>query len=154
MTRILALLAVATLLIGTPAAAETFRVDDSATVVEGGPVRMKWDDLVPRSGASSQMTGHLTVRARLDVSPWAGRTARIYLSLPANAVTPVQALWTTRGRMLPGALRSGERALVYAGPVPAGLLEDTLQMTLTADGRRLSRDEQLEFAFEIDPESP
>jgi len=154
MTRLNLLALVLALFATAPAFAETFHVDDSATTVEGGVVRMKWDELAPRSGATSQVTGRMTVHARLDVSPWAGRSARIYITLPADAAVPVLAQWTTRGRLLPGALRSGERALVYAGPVSASLLEDTLQFTLTADGRRLARDEQPAFAFEIDPESP
>lgn len=133
--------------------AETYRIDDSASVVEAHSVQMKWDHLAPGQGDSG-VSGRLTVHARLDVSPWQGRSGRIYLTLPPSASAPVTATWTTRGRLLPGALRPGERALVYAGPVPAGMLEDTLQLTLQADGRQLLRHEQLNFVFEIDLETP
>src|SRR3546814_15322827 len=70
---------------------------------------------------------------------------------PAGAIT---ATWTTRGRLLPGVLRAGERALVYAGPIAGGgLLEDTLRLRIDADGRRLPRSQQLAFSFEIDLDS-
>lgn len=136
---------------GAPAA--THVIDDSASTVESPSVRMKWDQLAPGRG-SSQVTGRLTVQARLDVAPWQGRSGRIYLTLPASAATPVTATWTSRGRLLPGTLRPGERALVYAGPIACALLEDTLELSLHADGRDLLRSEQLRFVFEIDVESP
>lgn len=141
------------LTVACAARAETHRIDDSASVVEAHSVQMKWDQLAPGEGDSG-VRGRLTVHARLDVSPWRGRTGRIYLTLPPSASAPVTASWTTRGRLLPGALRPGERALVYAGPVPAGMLEDTLQLTLQADGRQLQRHERLNFVFEIDLETP
>lgn len=152
MTRFFSILLAATLLIAAPARAGTYRIDDSASVVESPSVRMRWDEIAP--GGASRVTGKLTVHARLDVSPWTGRMGRIYLTLPTTAAPPVTATWTTRGRLLPGALRSGERTLVYAGPIPGPVLEDTLQLVLQADGRELVRGEQLSFTFEIDLETP
>lgn len=134
--------------------AETHRVDDSASQVLSNQVRMKWDSTAPQRGARPTVTGDVTVLARLDVSPWAGRQGRIYLTLPVQPIGPVTARWTTQGRLMTGALRAGERALVYAGPIAGGRLEDTLQLTIQADGGELSRPEQLNFAFEIDLESP
>ena len=64
------------------------------------------------------------------------------------------ATWTTQGRLLPGALRSGERALVYQGIIGPDVLEDTFLITLQADGNQLVRTERLEFSFEIDVDSP
>jgi hypothetical protein len=55
---------------------------------------------------------------------------------------------------LPGELRSGERTLIYAGPIQTDTLEDTLRLAIQADGRKLRRDEQLAFAFEIDLGTP
>lgn len=151
MTPAVRLVPLVLLLAACHARAETHRIDDSASVVESHAVQMQWDHLAPGSGGS-QVSGRLTVHARLDVSPWRGRHGRIHLTLPPSAAAPVSARWTTRGRLLPGALRTGERALVYAGPVPAGLLEDTLQLELQADGRDLLRHERLDFVFEIDLE--
>ncbi|MBX9402400.1 hypothetical protein K4L06_13880 [Lysobacter sp. BMK333-48F3] len=136
------------------APAATFRVDDSASQVLDNDVQMRWDDAVPGRNARQTVSGALTVLVRLDLSPWQGRQGRVYMTLPASPSGPILAEWTTRGRLLPGALRAGERALVYAGPLPAGLLEDTVRLSLQADGQRLARAEQLHFSFEIDLDTP
>lgn len=136
-------------------AVETYKVDDSGSQVQGSSnLRMKWDDSVPRAGARSTVSGETTVLVRLNLSQWRGRQGRIYMALPALSSGPVTATWTTRGTLLPGALRAGERALVYAGPVQAVMLEDTLRLLIQTDGQRLARTEQLDFSFEIDVESP
>lgn len=137
-----------------PSVAEMHRVDDSSTQVLSRQVRLKWDDPTPHRGARTSVSGDLVVLVRLDVSPWAGRNGRVFLSLPVATTVPVSATWTTRGPLLPGTLRPGDRALVYAGPIPAGRLEDTLHFVLQADGRDLVHREQLDFMFEIDPGSP
>lgn len=136
------------------ARAEMHRVDDSASQVLSSHVRMNWDSVAPRHGASPTVSGEVTVLARLDMSPWTGRQGRIYMALPVQPIGPVTAHWTTQGRLMPGTVRAGERTLVYAGPVTGGLLEDTLHLTIQADGGELSRPEQLNFAFEIDLDSP
>lgn len=139
----------------SPAAiAQTYPVDDTGTQVLGGNVRMKWDSVVPRPGQPSTMTGRLTVLVRLDVSPWRGRSGRIYKKLAPQPTGPVLAQWTSRGVLLAGQLRDGERTLVYQGPIVADRLEDTLMMTLQADGDRLPLQSQLNFTFEIELESP
>lgn len=137
-----------------PTQAATHRVDDSASQVLSSHVRMKWDSVAPQRGARPTVTGEVAVLARLALAPWAGRHGRIYLTLPVQAVGPVTVSWTTQGRLMPGVLRAGGRTLVYAGPIAGGLLEDTLNLTIQADGGELSRPEQLHFAFEIDLESP
>lgn len=141
-------------LVAMPAAAETYRVDDSASVVQSGRVAMKWDGPLQRGAVASGVTGMMTVQVSLDLSPWRGRTGRIHLTLPAQPSGPLTATWTSRGRLLPGVLRAGERSLVYAGPIQDARLEDTLRFVLQTDGRRMQRDESLEFSFEIDLETP
>jgi hypothetical protein len=132
--------------------AQAFRIDDSASVVESRSVRMRWKD--PAPGIDHRAGATLVVHARLDVAAWRGTHARVFLTLPLGAAAPVTARWETRGRLLPGAIRSGERALVYAGPIDSSTLEDTLALVLEADGRDLVRNEQLNFHFEIEPERP
>lgn len=143
------------LLWACPLAAQTFPVDDSASqVLEAGPIRMRWDSLVPQPGQASTMTGQVVVLVRLDVSPWRGRRARIYQTLPSQPIGPVDVRWTTNGPLLPGALRDGGRTLVYAGSIQSDRLEDTFRMTIQADGNRVLRPQDLTFAFEIELESP
>ncbi len=72
------------------------------------------------------------------------------MKLPEQPGRTVTASWSTRGRLLPGTLRAGERALVYNGTIPAGMIEDTQRLRIEADGRLLRPSEQLEFTFEID----
>jgi hypothetical protein len=88
---------------------------------------------------------------RLDTSPWNGRRGRIYHQLSRQG-NPVTVSWTTRGPLLPGEVRDGERTLVYTGLVSTDLLEDTFLLTITANADQLSRLDQLEFSFEFEPE--
>lgn len=134
--------------------AQTYPVDDSASQVLGGTVRMRWDDAVPQLRQRQTVSGEITVLVRLNVSAWQGRQGRIYMLLPAQPTGPMTVSWTTRGPLLPGALRSGERVMVYAGPIPAGVMEDTQRLLIRTAGGKLVRPEQLKFSFEIDVESP
>lgn len=147
---LLALAALTALPVAAPA--QTYPVDDSASRVIGGPVRMRWDE--PQARRWETVSGALAVNVRLNVSPWQGRVARIYMTLPAQPSGRIDAEWTTQGLLLPGAMRDGERRLVYAGVIPGPLLEDTQHLQLRADGDRLTRPEHLQFSFEIEVESP
>ncbi len=137
-----------------PATAQTYRVDDSASQVLGGTLRLKPQPPSGRSQLDSNVAGEIAVAVRLDVSPWKGRLARIYLTVPARPGAAITARWSTQGRLLPGVLGSGERTLVYTGPIQTEMIEDTLRLAIQADGRKLRRDEQLAFAFEIDLGTP
>ncbi|KFN41717.1 hypothetical protein [Arenimonas metalli] len=148
--RILATLAVLLALL-LPAGARAERIDDSGTQVLGSLVRLKWQKAAPQPGEPNLLVGQITVLVRLDMSPWKGRRGRIYHQLSRQG-NPVTVSWTTRGALLPGEVRDGERTLVYAGLVTHDLIEDTFLLTLTANADQLSRLEQLEFSFEFEPE--
>lgn len=137
-----------------PVMAQTYQVDDSASQVLGGTLRLKSQPPGGRGQLDSNVAGEIAVAVRLDVSPWKGRQARIYLTVPTRPGAAITTRWSTQGRLLPGELRSGERTLVYAGPIQTDTLEDTLRLAIQADGRKLRRDEQLAFAFEIDLGTP
>jgi len=53
---------------------------------------------------------------------------------------------------MPGHLATGERTLVYAGAITSAFIEDTVQLTLSVDGRRLIQGYQINFHFEMDEE--
>lgn len=137
-----------------PAAAQSYRVDDSASQVLGSTLRLKPAMLPARGSPMYMVSGEIQVLVRLDVSPWQGRQGRIYMLLPERPAGAITITWTTRGRLLPGVLRAGERALVYSGPLSGGMIEDTQRLRIDADGRRLPPSEQLAFAFEIDLDTP
>ena len=100
---------------------------------------------------SDRIIGQFAVVVRLDVSAWQGRQARIYKRLPPQAGAPVTARWrSSRGVLLEGAVRDGERTLVYSGPITTPRIEDTLTVVLAADGGRATRAQTLDFGFEIE----
>lgn len=137
------------------AMAQAFPVDDSASqVLEAGPLRMRWDSVFPGPGQSSAITGQVVVLVRLDVAPWRGRSGRIYQRLAPVPAGPVNVQWSANGPLMPGRLRDGERALVYAGPLAGDRIEDTLRLVIQADGNRVLRPQDLVFTFEIELESP
>lgn len=137
------------------AQSRTFKVDDSASQVLDPDVAMEWNSIAPTRGPQAHaVSGQFAVLVRLDVAAWQGRMGRIYMMLPPAPSGPVTATWSARGPLLPGTLRSGERSLVYAGPITGPLIEDTLRIQLQADGRHVTRTQQLEFSFEIDLGAP
>jgi hypothetical protein len=131
-------------------AATTVRVDDSGTVVNQPVVPMQWRNLVRGRPADNNVDAHVRVALRLNMAQWLNHSVRLYMALaPANG-DPVQATWRTQGRLLAGTVRSGGRTLVYNGPVNAAVLEETIDLTLTTDGRSLTSTQALQFYFELD----
>lgn len=133
-------------------AAATYVVDDSSTIPYEAQAPMRWRNAP--GGANRQMTndieGGATVNVRLNLQPWQNRNGRIYLALPQQPIGVVNVEWSTQGRMLPGKLQSGERTLVFAGPIRTQFLEDNFVVRVVADGRRVNAMQRLQFHFEID----
>jgi hypothetical protein len=140
----------AAIVLAQPATAGTFAVDDSTSYVHDANTAMKWKSVAPRRRIGTLVEGITVVTVRLNVVLWANKTGKIYIALAEQPIGPVKATWTTQGRLLPGQLISGNRALVYAGPIKSTLLEDTIVLTLEADGQRLVAAQRLQFYFEID----
>lgn len=132
--------------------AATFRVDDTASIPQESTARLKWRELVPGRRPDSTLEGLIAVAVRLNLAPWLNRNGRLFLVLPEQPIGTVRAKWTTQGRLLAGQLVSGQRALVYAGPITTPLLEETFGISLEADGDRLNGAHRLNFHFEIDVE--
>ena len=132
-----------------PAAAATFAVDDSTSYTHDANTAMKWK-LSPSRRSGSAVEGATLVTVRLNLKPWMTKNGKVYMVLAKQAFGPVKAAWTTQGRLLAGQVVSGERTLVYAAPIRSALLEDTITLTLEADGQRLVAAQRLQFHFEID----
>jgi hypothetical protein len=127
------------------------RVDDTGTVVSTPSAQMRWRAFVPGRAADHTVETQLSVALRLDLSPWSGKNIRLYHRLAPDTNNEVfTATWTTQGRLLPGTMRSGERVLVYSGPVTSRTLEESILLVITADGRRVARPQALQFFFEVD----
>lgn len=146
-------LAVTTLLlISTPAvrAASTIRVDDSGTVVNQPVVAMRWRKPVPSRAQDHNVDAEIRVALRLNMAPLLNQQVRLFMGLaPVNA-DPVIATWRTQGRLLPGTVRSGGRTLIFNGIASSARIEETIDVTLTTDGRNLATTQTLQFYFEAD----
>ena len=132
------------------ASARTVAIDDSGTLPYNATLAMRWREISPRTRASTEMVGALDLRVRLNVSPWLKHRGHIYMVLPAQAPGAITANWTTNGRLLPGQVSTGGRALIYAGPITTAFIEDMVHLTVTVDGRRMVQSYPVSFRFEMD----
>jgi hypothetical protein len=149
MTASLALL-LASMAAVLPAAAATYRVDDSATLPVESTALLRWRQAAPSRTRDDTLEGATAVAVRLNLAPWLEQSARLYLVLPAQGTAAVRVSWLTQGRLLPGEISPGERVLIYQGPIASPVLEETLTLRIEADGSRLPGTERLRFHFEID----
>jgi len=144
-------LALPLVIIWRAAPAATLTLDDSGTQALEPGVSMRWQTAVPpRSSGADLLVGTTSIRVRINVMPWLKRSARIYLSLPAQPPGPIAASWTTQGQLLPGQLKSGSRVLVYAGPITGGFIEDTLKFQFSVNAALIARPYPVNFHFEMD----
>ena len=111
-----------------PVGAATHRLDDSASQVISPNARMEWRSLAPGRAADHEFDDRLLF----------------------GAGPRMTAQWQTQGKLLAGRLVSGERGLVYAGPITQPLLEDQMLVYLRTDGRWMSNSRRLAFHFELD----
>ncbi len=145
-------LGLALTIIWAPAApAKSITIDDSGTTAFSPSVSMRWKTATPsRSAGANLMVGSMSVRVRINVTPWLRHAGRIYLSLPAQQPGPIGLSWITQGRFLPGQLQSGNRVLIYAGPITTPFMEDTLTFQFTLDGTLMRRAVPVSYHFEMD----
>jgi hypothetical protein len=140
-----------TIIWGSAAQAKSITIDDSGTTALAPSVSMHWKTATPsRSGGPNLMVGSMTVRVHINVMPWLRHSGRIYLSLPAQQPGPIGLAWITQGRFLPGQVQSGNRVLVYAGPITAPFMEDTLTFQFTLDGTLMRRAVPVSYHFEME----
>lgn len=142
--------ALALMLWALPVGAATYRVDDSATIPLESSAVLRWRHIAPSRGGDNTVEGSTTVQIRLNLSPWLKRQGRVFLVLPEQPPGRINVRWTTQGRLLPGQLVSGQRALIFAGPITTPALDEILTLRIETDGTRLSSTYRLAFHFEID----
>ena len=134
-----------------PAFARTTIIDDSGTQALEPSVTLRWKSTAPpRNGRNNTMIGSMTLRVHLNVTPWLKRHARIYLTLPAQPPGPITARWSAQGRFAPGEVNSGNRVLVYSGPITAPFLEDVMTFQFSVEGSVVRRPFPVTFHFEMD----
>jgi hypothetical protein len=146
-------LATAALLIAAQPAAQaasTVRVDDSGTIVDQPVVAMRWRKPVPSRAQDNNVDAEIRVALRLNMAAFLNQPVRLFMGLAPVTGDPVSASWRTQGRLLPGTVRSGGRTLIFNGVASSARLEETIDMTLTTDGRNLATTQTLQFYFEVD----
>ena len=137
------------LLVGT-AWANPHRLDDSLSHTVPPNVQMQWLPLKSGQQYAGGMEAWVRVNIRIDTRNWMGRSGRIYMVLPRDEASNIEAVWTTQGRLQPGRLVSGERTLVFAGTIPGATLEDQMQVRLRSNADWSSNSRRLNFHFEFD----
>lgn len=127
------------------------RLDDSLSHTEPPTVQMQWR---PQTGpdASNGMEAWVRVRVHIDTRDWSGRRGRVYMVLPADQPPAVEAVWTAMGALRAGRLVSGERSLVFSGPLPADALQDVLTVRLRTGPDWFTNSRRLNFHFEFEPD--
>ncbi|HEX5739595.1 MAG TPA: hypothetical protein VFY22_13885 [Hydrogenophaga sp.] len=141
--------ALAVLALG-PALANPHRLDDSMSHTVPPNVQMQWLPMARARPNAVGMEAWVTVNVRIDTRDWVGRSGRVYMVLPRDEASTIEAVWTTHGRLQPGRLVSGERTLVYAGTIRGATLEDQIQVHLRSQSDWQSQTRRLNFHFEFD----
>jgi hypothetical protein len=132
--------------------AATYRVDDRATLPSESTALLRWRQTAPSLQRDDTLEGATALALQLDVSRWMDQEASLYLVFPEQGSAALRASWTSRGRLLSGEVLPGQRVLVYRGRITGPVIEDTLLLSITADGNRLAGIQRLNFHFEIDTE--
>ncbi len=101
----------------SPAAAATYRVDDSSSCRASPRRCCAGDRAAPARDADDTLEGTVGVAVRLNLAPWLNRTGRLFLVFPEQGTPLVRVSWRTQGRLLPGEILPGQRVLVYEGPI-------------------------------------
>ena len=131
--------------------AKTTTIDDSGTQALEPSVSMRWKTASPsRNGADNLLVGTSTIRVRINVMPWLRRSGRIYLALPTQQPGPIGLSWSTQGKFLPGQVQSGNRTLIYAGPITTAFMEELLRFQFSVNGKLIRQTFPVTFRFEMD----
>lgn len=145
--------ALAALALAATAAAETHQLDDSLSHTVPPTAQMQWLPQT-RGDQAGGMEAWVRVNIHINTQDWVGRSGRVYMVLPRDETSTLEAVWTTDGQLLAGRLVSGERALVYAGNITANALRDQMLVRLHSGPDWQSNSRRLNFHFEIDVDSP
>lgn len=150
--RVMVALCIAALWCEPSAAAgwSTFAVDDSMSQVQAPAAQFRWRNSLPTRGASAFLDATMEVRIVLNVSPWVGKPARIYMVMPELPQSSLTVQWSTVGTLMPGRLSGGQRKLVFQGVVPGARIEDTMRVVAHADSRDMVTPQRVSFTFEIE----
>lgn len=135
------------------------RLDDSQSPRQRIDVQSRWanvgDGDFSEEELNEQVANVQGFETRLRTTPYVGRNASIYLTLPRvskglRVPTALRLEWTSQGRFAPGFVRPGDRALVFRGKIDGPLFVETLDLRILIDGRYLEYGLEIEPIFEIE----
>jgi len=136
-------------LAASAAAAETHQLDDSLSHTVPPTAQMQWLPQT-RGDVDGGMEAWVRVNVRIETQDWVGRSGSIYMVLPRDEASTLEAVWTADGPLLAGRLTSGERALVYRGAITSTTLRDQILVRLRSGPDWQSNSRRLNFHFELD----
>ena len=146
--------------IGTVNAQTVERLDDSASPQQRVVASVAWELPNKVMGLSDeQLNTMLAViddfELRLDTSKFEGQQARIFLTLPVSIrglrrPDGLRMSWKTEGLFENGSVTPGDRALIFDGVVPAALMTDIFDITLTVDTREVIGGLNFDPIYEIE----
>lgn len=133
----------------------TYALDDSASRIEGPAPALRWRTPLPnRSAANLVLDATTSVHIVLNLAPFVGKSARIYMTMPWTALSSLAVDWVGAGTLQNGRLTGGQRQLVWQGVVGAVRLEDTLRVHASVDARESAAPAPVAFRFEIEVPAP
>lgn len=134
-------------------------LDDTLSPRSQVHVTPRWTYQVARGGTNSAALNSLVahvdgLEVRLDTSAWIGKRVQIFMQLPLDMIGlrapgAMRVDWTTRGTLLGGSARPGERSLVFKGKITGKELVDTLDLVIHIDARYMDSPIRIQPRFEI-----
>jgi hypothetical protein len=128
----------------------TYVVDDSMTHVQPGGGSLRWRNPKPPRNGADELSAAVNVDVVLNVTPWVGKLARIYMVMPHLPQSTLRVEWVTKGLLLPGQLSGGQRQLVFQGVIPSPRMEEAMRVTALSDPHDPSTPRRVNFTFEIE----
>ena len=107
-----------------------FRVDDSGTVVLDPVLEMQWQPPGRASIGSPLVSASTRVSVQLNLLRLVGEERSHLYVLAPHVWTHGAGNLAFWGNLAPGSLISGDRAIVYAGPINGSLLRDVIDIVI------------------------
>jgi hypothetical protein len=130
--------------------ATTVRLDDAGSYALQPNAQMQWRSNLPKGGSSPDTETRVQVQIHINTRDYMGRQGRIYMVLPLDPGPQITATWQTQGRLIPGEVTSGNRGLVFSGPITGPTLDDQLDIRLRSQGDWPAASRRLNVHFELD----
>ena len=150
----------------TTAAAQRVRLEEFLSPTQTYAVEMQWNAgeitralnamAAGNAAAMPALTGRVDgVEVRLDTRAYIGQRVRIFLALPVlisgiDSPSDLELRWQSSGEFLPGAVRSGQSALIFEGVVNQPVTGFVMDFLLVLENGAAADAFSLEPFYEIE----